>query len=180
MLIIILILILTIILISIIIGKFLEKPVYSVWSSWNMESWGKKLINEYLKKQKFSSSDQRKVAANAAKLGWVLTSYFTGGYNHGLVLALTAYLRSQPQSAGILTIDLARIVKNHFCNQVHESCRMSLSANRKRTASKRQQHDLLLICQHFMTYLKNKEVINTVTKRDNCAYILQKAAMSDD
>ncbi|KAL0090985.1 hypothetical protein F4703DRAFT_1914126 [Phycomyces blakesleeanus] len=69
-----------------------------------------KLINGYLKKRNFSSSDQRKVAMNAAKPGWVLTSYFTGGYNHSLALALTAYLRSQPQSAGILTSDLACIL----------------------------------------------------------------------
>ncbi|OAD66369.1 hypothetical protein PHYBLDRAFT_152443 [Phycomyces blakesleeanus NRRL 1555(-)] len=38
---------------------------------------------------------------------WVLISYFTDGYNHGLALALTAYLQIQPQSAGILTSELA-------------------------------------------------------------------------
>ncbi|KAL0073565.1 hypothetical protein F4703DRAFT_1972081 [Phycomyces blakesleeanus] len=139
-----------------------------------------KLINGYLKKRNFSSSDQRKVVANAAKPGWVFTSYFTGGYNHGLALALTAYLRSQPQSAGILTSDLACMVKNHFCNQVCESRRMPSSANRKRTASRRHQRGLLLLCQRSMAYLENKEAIDMVTKRDNCAHVLQKAVMSDD
>ncbi|OAD74053.1 hypothetical protein PHYBLDRAFT_64994 [Phycomyces blakesleeanus NRRL 1555(-)] len=114
------------------------------------------------------------------KSGWVFTSYFTGGYNHGLALALTAYLRSQPQSAGILTSDLACMVKNHFCNQVCESCRMPSSANRKRTASRRHQRGLLLFCQRSMAYLENKEAIDMVTKRDNCAHVLQKAVMSDD
>ncbi|KAL0073300.1 hypothetical protein F4703DRAFT_1972676 [Phycomyces blakesleeanus] len=112
--------------------------------------------------------------------GLVLTSYFTGGYNHGLALALTAYLRSQPQSDGILTSDLARMVKNYFCNQVRESCRMPSSANRKRTASRRHQCSLLLLHRHSMAYLENKEVIDMVTKRDDCAHVLQKTVMSDD
>ncbi|OAD72691.1 hypothetical protein PHYBLDRAFT_73096 [Phycomyces blakesleeanus NRRL 1555(-)] len=103
----------------------------------------------------------------------VLTSYFIGGYNHSLALALTAYLRSQPQSAGIFTSDLARM-KNHFCNQIHESCRTPSTANRKRTASRRQQCSLLLLHWHSMAYLENKEVIDMVTKRDDCAHVLQK------
>ncbi|KAL0082822.1 hypothetical protein J3Q64DRAFT_1850056 [Phycomyces blakesleeanus] len=138
-----------------------------------------KLINGYLKKRNFSSSDQRKVAANGAKPRRVLTSYFIGGYNHSLALALTAYLRSQPQSAGIFTSDLARM-KNHFCNQIHESCRTPSTANRKRTASRRQQCSLLLLHWHSMAYLENKEVIDMVTKRDDCAHVLQKTVMSDD
>ncbi|KAL0079865.1 hypothetical protein F4703DRAFT_1796198 [Phycomyces blakesleeanus] len=132
-----------------------------------------KLINGYLKKQNFSSSDQRKVAANGAKPRRVLTSYFIGGYNHSLALALTAYLRSQPQSAGIFTSDLARM-KNHFCNQIYESCRTPSTANRKRTASRRHQCSLLLLHWHSMAYLENKEVIDMVTKRDDCAHVLQK------
>ncbi|OAD66359.1 hypothetical protein PHYBLDRAFT_152431 [Phycomyces blakesleeanus NRRL 1555(-)] len=62
-------------------------------------------------------------------LEWVLISYFTDGYNHGLALALTAYLQIQPQSAGILTRELACMKKNcikktlawfvNFCN-VHQ------------------------------------------------------------
>ncbi|KAL0096496.1 hypothetical protein J3Q64DRAFT_1855515 [Phycomyces blakesleeanus] len=136
-----------------------------------------KLINGYLKKRNFSSSDQRKVATNAAKPGWVLTSYFTGGYNHSLALALTAYLRSQPQSAGILTSDLACIVKNHFCNQIHESRRRL----HLQTEKELHQEDIsMLLCQRSMAYLENKEAIDTVTKRDNCAHVLQNAAMSDD
>ncbi|KAL0091140.1 hypothetical protein F4703DRAFT_1791085 [Phycomyces blakesleeanus] len=128
----------------------------------------------------FSSSDQKKVATNATKPGWVLTSYFTGGDNHGLALALTAYLQSQPQSAGILTSHLACMVKNHFCNQVCESCRTPSSENRKRTASRRHQRGLLLLCRRSVAYLENKEVIDMVTKRNNCAHVLQKAPMSDD
>ncbi|KAL0079369.1 hypothetical protein J3Q64DRAFT_1702129 [Phycomyces blakesleeanus] len=104
--------------------------------------------------------------------GWVLTSYFTGSYNYGLAQTLTVYLWSKPQSAGILTSDLVCMVR--------ESCRTPSSANRKRIASRRHQHSLLLLCQRSVAYLENKEAIDTVTKRDDCAHVLQKAAISDD
>ncbi|KAL0079601.1 hypothetical protein F4703DRAFT_1796771 [Phycomyces blakesleeanus] len=91
-----------------------------------------------------------------------------------------AELQHKPQSAGILTSDLVCMVKNYFCNQIRESCRTPSSANRKRIASRRHQHSLLLLCQRSVAYLENKEAIDTVTKRDDCAHVLQKAAISDD
>ncbi|OAD81267.1 hypothetical protein PHYBLDRAFT_72776 [Phycomyces blakesleeanus NRRL 1555(-)] len=76
------------------------------------------LINSYIKKPNFVSTDLLKVAENNNRLAWSMTGTYGNKYNKALALALFKYLRSQRCYTNVSKSVTKNIIKNHYQNQV--------------------------------------------------------------
>ncbi|KAL0087276.1 hypothetical protein J3Q64DRAFT_1697828 [Phycomyces blakesleeanus] len=137
-------------------------------------------IKNHVKTQNFTSNNTKEIAANGAKSEWVMTSYLMSSDNCGLASAMSAYLQRQPCSTGMATHVLEGMVKNHFSNQVPESCRSTKTTGRKNTATRTRQRDVALLLWRELAYKENKDAIDKFMDRVDCAHAIQKVTMSDE
>ncbi|OAD67748.1 hypothetical protein PHYBLDRAFT_151275 [Phycomyces blakesleeanus NRRL 1555(-)] len=76
------------------------------------------LINSYIKKPNFVSTDPLKVAENNNRSAWSMTGTYGNKYNKPLALALFKYLRSQRCCTNVSKSVIMNIIKNHYQNQL--------------------------------------------------------------
>ncbi|KAG2191503.1 hypothetical protein INT47_010972 [Mucor saturninus] len=139
-----------------------------------------KLINGYIKHPNFTSDNPVKIMENDAKQGWSLTSYYNSSYNNALAIRLITYLGRQEAGKAIPLNDLAKMVKNHFVNQVRQRQRTPEAADRKRLACRRRQRTVTILRRRIKAYNKYRDQIDREMGRKNCDHALQKETMSED
>ncbi|OAD68814.1 hypothetical protein PHYBLDRAFT_149825 [Phycomyces blakesleeanus NRRL 1555(-)] len=111
------------------------------------------LINSYIKKPNFVSTDPLKVAENNNRSAWSMTGTYGNKYNKTLALALFKYLRLQRCCTNVSKSVIMNIIKNHYQNQ--------------------------LLDRHIITYQTYTEAIHEGMNRYDCGNILSIDVMSD-
>ncbi|OAD71036.1 hypothetical protein PHYBLDRAFT_148253 [Phycomyces blakesleeanus NRRL 1555(-)] len=111
------------------------------------------LINSYIKKPNFVSTDPLKVAENNNRSAWSMTGTYGDKYNKTLALALFKYLRPQRCYTNVSKSVIMNIIKNHYQNQ--------------------------LLDRRIITYQTYTEAIHEGMNRYDCRNILSIDVMSD-
>ncbi|OAD66194.1 hypothetical protein PHYBLDRAFT_70970 [Phycomyces blakesleeanus NRRL 1555(-)] len=119
------------------------------------------LINSYIKKPNFVSTDPLKVAENNNKSAWSMTGTYGNKYNKTLALALFKYLRPQ-----------------RCCTNVSKSCESSGPQKSRLWLEIKLEEDLL--DRRIITYQTYTEAIHDSMNRYDCGNILFINVMSDD
>ncbi|KAG2191595.1 hypothetical protein INT47_009689, partial [Mucor saturninus] len=137
-------------------------------------------LNKYMKNPNLTDTDPLKVAENNEKPGWSTNGTFKEGYNQALAMAVISYLRQQQSAIGVSTNDIARIVKNHYRNQVrHYKTSPDKIVARQRT-SRRRNRKISLLKRRTVTYQKYTEEITRLMRGLDCSNVLVLEVMSDD
>ncbi|OAD72121.1 hypothetical protein PHYBLDRAFT_147096 [Phycomyces blakesleeanus NRRL 1555(-)] len=111
------------------------------------------LINSYIKKPNFVSTDPLKVAENNNRSAWSMTGRYGDKYNKTLALALFKYPRPQRCCTNVSKSVIMNIIKNHYQNQ--------------------------LLDRRIITYQTYTEAIHEGMNRYDCGNILSIDVMSD-
>ncbi|OAD80276.1 hypothetical protein PHYBLDRAFT_137824 [Phycomyces blakesleeanus NRRL 1555(-)] len=111
------------------------------------------LINSYIKKPNFVSTDLLKVTENNNRSAWSMTGTYGDKYNKTLALALFKYLRPQRCCTNVSKSVIMNIIKNHYQNQLLDRC--------------------------IITYQTYTEAIHEGMNRCDCGNILSIDVMSD-
>ncbi|OAD76869.1 hypothetical protein PHYBLDRAFT_142380 [Phycomyces blakesleeanus NRRL 1555(-)] len=137
------------------------------------------LINSYIKKLNFVSTDPLKVAENNNRSAWSMTGTYGDKYNKTLALALFKYLRPQRCCTNVSKSVIMNIIKNHYQNQVRVFQTSAEKIMARNKAGRRRNREKTLLDRRIITYQTYTEAIHEGMNRYDCRNILSIDVMSD-
>ncbi|OAD68296.1 hypothetical protein PHYBLDRAFT_150482 [Phycomyces blakesleeanus NRRL 1555(-)] len=137
------------------------------------------LINSYIKKPNFVSTDLLKVAENNNRSAWSMTGTYGDKYNKTLALALFKYLRPQRCCTNVSKSVIMNIIKNHYQNQVRVFRTSAEKIMVRNKAGRRCNRKKTLLDRRIITYQTYTEAIHEGMNRYDCGNILSIDVMSD-
>ncbi|OAD65302.1 hypothetical protein PHYBLDRAFT_153546 [Phycomyces blakesleeanus NRRL 1555(-)] len=137
------------------------------------------LINSYIKKPNFVSTDPLKVAENNNRSAWSMTGLYGNKYNKTLALALFKYLRPQRCCTNVLKSVIMNIIKNYYQNQVRVFRISAEKIMARNKAGRRRNRKKTLLDRRIITYQIYTEAIHEGINRYDCRNILFIDVMSD-
>ncbi|OAD65561.1 hypothetical protein PHYBLDRAFT_165961 [Phycomyces blakesleeanus NRRL 1555(-)] len=137
------------------------------------------LINSYIKKPNFVSTDPLKVAENNNRSAWSMTGMYGNKYNKTLALALFKYLRPQRCCTNVSKSIIINIIKNHYQNQVRVFRTSAEKIMARNKAGRRHNRKKTLLDHCIITYQTYTEAIHEGMNRYDCRNILSIEMMSE-
>ncbi|OAD65651.1 hypothetical protein PHYBLDRAFT_153340 [Phycomyces blakesleeanus NRRL 1555(-)] len=137
------------------------------------------LINSYIKKPNFVSTDLLKVAENNNRSAWSITGTYGDKYNKTFALALFKYQRPQRCCTNVSKSVIMNIIKNHYQNQVRV---FQISAEKimaRNKAGRRRNRKKTLLDRCIITYQTYREAIHEGMNQYDSRNILSIDVMSD-